>query len=189
MSTSNSHAGPYLAPVQRPTGLMVRMGYAYSKRQFGKVFSPLSVFNARMPTAFLRFYGKVGSLAKKLTIPSETVLLLRGAVAATNGCGFCIDANRVAAEKISTETLGKVDALPEYATSPAFDAKQRSALSYAIELTRDRSVSPQTFAALAEHHSEREICEVVWVVASEHLYNLNNIGLGIGSDGLCTVAR
>jgi hypothetical protein len=35
--------------------------------------------------------------------------------------------------------------------------------------------------------SEREICEIVWLVSSEHLYNINNIGLGIGSDGLCEI--
>lgn len=48
-----------------------------------------------------------------------------------------------------------------------------------------RRVSHATFAALAEHHSEREICDIVWLVASEHLFNLSNIGLNIGSDGLC----
>jgi hypothetical protein len=46
-------------------------------------------------------------------------------------------------------------------------------------------VSPDTFAGLSRHYSEREICEIVWLVASEHLYNLNNIGLNIESDGLC----
>jgi hypothetical protein len=25
----------------------------------------------------------------------------------------------------------------------------------------------------------------VYVVATEHLYNINNVGLGIGSDGMC----
>jgi hypothetical protein len=39
--------------------------------------------------------------------------------------------------------------------------------------------------ALTRHHSEREICELVWVVATNHLFNLTNRGLGIGSDGLC----
>jgi hypothetical protein len=27
----------------------------------------------------------------------------------------------------------------------------------------------------------------VWLVASEHLYNLNNIALNIGSDGFCAM--
>jgi hypothetical protein len=33
--------------------------------------------------------------------------------------------------------------------------------------------------------SEREICELAWIVATNHLFNMNNLGLGIGSDGLC----
>ena len=52
-------------------------------------------------------------------------------------------------------------------------------------LTRDGVVSQRTFDDLEWHFSEREICDIVWLVASEHLYNLNNIGLNIGSEGLC----
>jgi hypothetical protein len=29
------------------------------------------------------------------------------------------------------------------------------------------------------------MCEIVYVVASEHMFNINNIGLNICSDGLC----
>ncbi|HTT53650.1 MAG TPA: hypothetical protein VMH35_19830 [Streptosporangiaceae bacterium] len=37
------------------------------------------------------------------------------------------------------------------------------------------------------HYSEREICGIVGLVASEHLNNMTNTGPDIGSDGLCTV--
>jgi hypothetical protein len=50
---------------------------------------------------------------------------------------------------------------------------------------QQRAVSPGTFAELSRHYTEREICDIVWLVASEHVYNMTNIGLGIGSDGLC----
>ena len=53
------------------------------------------------------------------------------------------------------------------------------------ELVRIRSVSPGTFAELSRRYSEREICDIVWLIASEHVYNMTNIGLGIGSDGMC----
>jgi hypothetical protein len=43
----------------------------------------------------------------------------------------------------------------------------------------------ETFEQLARHYSEREICDIVWLVAIEHLYNMSDIGLNIGSDGLC----
>jgi hypothetical protein len=56
------------------------------------------------------------------------------------------------------------------------------------ELTGNDTVSPETFARLKDFYSEREICEIVWPVASEHIYNLTNHGLGIGSEGLCELA-
>ena len=42
---------------------------------------------------------------------------------------------------------------------------------------------------MAKHWSEREICEIVWLVASEHIYNMTNIGLNIHSDMLCDIRR
>ena len=55
--------------------------------------------------------------------------------------------------------------------------------------TSDKRVQPATFARLARHYSEREICDIVWLVASEHLNNMTNIGLGIGSDSLRELAQ
>ncbi len=66
-----------------------------------------------------------------------------------------------------------------------FTAAERAALDYATELTTEKEVRPETFEVLARYYSEREICDIVWLVASEHLYNISNIGLDIGSDGLC----
>jgi hypothetical protein len=51
------------------------------------------------------------------------------------------------------------------------------------------AVNPDTFARMSRHYSEREICEIVWLVASEHLYNITNIGLNIHSDMLCDIAK
>jgi hypothetical protein len=50
-------------------------------------------------------------------------------------------------------------------------------------------VRPETFARLAKHYSERAICEIVWLVASEHVYNMTNLGLNIHSDMLCDISR
>ncbi len=66
----------------------------------------------------------------------------------------------------------------------------RSALRWTMtDLTRDRKVDRMTFDRLWRHFSEREIREIVWLVASEHLYNLTNIGLNIHSDMLCDVSK
>jgi alkylhydroperoxidase family enzyme len=175
----------YLTPVEKPKSLMLKLGYRYTRRQFGRVPGPLSVFCARMPTAFTSFYGKVSKLDKKLELSLDTAALVRERVASTNMCLYCMDANRWAATHKAPEKEGKFDALDEYRTSPLFSDAERAALDYATELTEDRQVSQDTFAELSRHYSEREICEIVWLVASEHLYNVNNIGLNIGSAGLC----
>ncbi len=175
----------YLPSVEKPRGLMMKLVYHFSRRQFGKVATPIAVFSARMPVAFGSFYGKVSRLDKKLTLPSKTAMLIREQVASINTCLFCMDASRWYATRQSPDNAARFDALPEYRTSPLFTDAERSALDYATELTTTKQVNPETFARLARHYSEREICDIVWLVASEHLYNVSNIGLNIGSDGLC----
>ena len=82
----------------------------------------------------------------------------------------------------------KFDALEDYATSSLFTEADRAALDYVTELTRGKQVKPETFDRLARHFSERAICEIVWLVASEHVYNMTNIGLNIHSDMLCDLS-
>jgi len=77
----------------------------------------------------------------------------------------------------------------QYRTSSLFSDAERAALDYATELTTDKKVEPETFSRLARYYSERQICEIVWLVASEHFYNMTNIGLNIHSDMLCEVSR
>ena len=179
---------PYLAPVEKPRGLVLKLVYFFTKRQFGKVATPIAVFSSRLPTAFLSFYGKVSKLDKKLELPSPTAMLVRERVASLNTCRFCMDVGRWYATKATPTNGPRFDALADYRTSPLFTDAERAALDYATELTTEKDVDPETFARLARHYREREICEIVWLVASEHLYNVSNIGLNIGSDGLCELA-
>jgi alkylhydroperoxidase family enzyme len=98
---------------------------------------------------------------------------------------FCVDVGRWFALKASKDNAARLDALHEYRTSPLFTDAERAALDYATELTTDKKVAPATFERLANYYSERQICEIVWLVASEHFYNMANHGLNIGSDGFC----
>jgi alkylhydroperoxidase family enzyme len=109
-------------------------------------------------------------------------------VAHINVCTFCTDIGRYFVIKARMNEA-KFDALQEYRTSPLFSEAERAALDYVTELTRNRSVAPETFDCLRRHYSERVICEMVWLVASEHFYNLTNLGLNIHSDMLCDIAR
>jgi alkylhydroperoxidase family enzyme len=146
----------------------------------------LKVHSARLPVAFGLFYGKVARLDKKLLLPQETVLLIRGQVARINVCLFCMDIGRSFAIKAAMSEE-KFDALEHYGTNPSFTDAERAALDYATELTRNKHVNRATFDRLSRYYSEREICEIVWLVASEHLYNITNLGLNIHSDLLCNI--
>jgi alkylhydroperoxidase family enzyme len=196
MQTQLSHAAtivpdsadPFLPPIERPEGLMKKLVYYFVRRQFGKVLTPVKVFTARMPSAFGMFSGKIAQLDKKLQLPRETVFLIREQVARLNVCLFCIDIGRSFTIRASMNEA-KFNALEQYRTSPLFTDAERSALDYVTELTRDKKVDPETFARMSNFYSERAICEIVWLVASEHFYNMTNIGLNIHSDMLCDFTR
>jgi alkylhydroperoxidase family enzyme len=177
----------FLPPIENPSAPMMKMVYGISRRQFGKVMTPIKVFVARMPLAFGQFYGKISKLDKKLKLPQETQMLVRERVARLNVCLFCIDIGRLFTIKAKLNQA-KFDAINDYATSPLFSEAERAALDYVTELTQNKQVNPETFARLRKHYSERAICEIVWLVASEHFYNISNIGLNIHSDMLCELA-
>jgi alkylhydroperoxidase family enzyme len=61
----------------------------------------------------------------------------------------------------------KFDALEQYSTSPLYRA-ERAALDFVTKLTRDKKVDEHV-CRLSRCYSERAICEIVWLVASEHL--------------------
>jgi alkylhydroperoxidase family enzyme len=112
----------------------------------------------------------------------------REQVARINVCHFCMDIGRSFVIKEAMNEA-KFDALEQYKTSSLFSDAERAMLDYVTELTKDKEVNSDTFARLSRHYSERQICEIVWLVASEHLYNITNIGLNIHSDMLCDISK
>src|SRR6266571_6508626 len=109
-----------LAPIEKPQGLLMKLAYYFTRRQFGKVLTPLKVHSARLPAAFGLFYTKVGKLDQKLLLPPETRLLIREQVARINVCLFCMDIGRSFAIE-ATMNEAKFDALEQYSISPLFN--------------------------------------------------------------------
>jgi len=178
----------FLPPIEKPRGLLMKLAYGMSRRRFGKVLTPLKVVYARLPSAFGLFASKIARLDRKLSLSPEMVLLIREQVARINVCQFCLDIGRLMAIK-ATMDEAKFNALDDYRTSPLFSDAERAALDYATELTTSKKVEESTFARLKRYYSDREICELVWLIASEHFYNIGNIGLNIHSDMLCDIAK
>src|ERR1700686_39379 len=103
----------FLSPIEKPQGLVMKLAYYFTRRQYGKVLTPLKVHSARLPAAFGLFYTKIGKLDKKLVLPPEAVLLIREQVARINVCSFCMDIGRAFTIKASMNQA-KFDALGQY---------------------------------------------------------------------------
>jgi alkylhydroperoxidase family enzyme len=179
---------PFLPTIEKPGSLVMKLVYYLTKRQFGKVLTPVKVGSARLPVAFGMFYGKTYELDKKLKLPKETAFLIRHLVALINVCEYCIDIGRFKAMK-ELMNEEKIDAVGAYKISPLFTDAEKSALDYATELTKDKKVRQETFSQLRIYYSERQVCEIAFLVASEHLINLTNIGLNIHSDMFCDLSK
>ena len=109
----------FLPAIEQPRGLIMKLAYALTRWQFGKVLTPLKVHTARLPPAFGLFYAKIGRLDNKLTLPPEMVLLIREHVARINVCLFCTDIARWFRIK-SSINQAKFDALERHRTSNHF---------------------------------------------------------------------
>jgi len=186
---SAESSGPRLAPIEHPRGFKLRLAYWGMRRWMGTVMTPVKIVNARVPeslaitTSFLKF------ASKGVTLDKPTQMLVADLISQINGCMFCEDLGRAFALREKMGLDRKFDALLEFRTSPLFSERERAALAYVEEATRNKKVTDETFAALRRNFSEREIVEITLLGAIENFYNLTNIPLGIGSDGFCAIQR
>lgn len=177
-----------LTAIEKPPTLIARIAYWLCERELGRVITPMKVVYARMPALLPLAYRLVQIERKRLVLEAPLRHLVKTWVAMVNGCSFCVDIARASAvlEHISLE---KFQALPDWSTSPLYDDRERAALAYVEEATRNGRVSDTTFAAVRTHFSEREIVELTWLNAVENYYNRINLPLEIEEDGLCAIAQ
>jgi alkylhydroperoxidase family enzyme len=177
-----------LAPVERPSDFGTRMAYWWSRKAFGKVMTPIKVVCARMPGSMKALGGMLKFNSKGVQLDEDLQLLIGDLASQINGCASCIDLARASAVR-SHRDLAKIDAVMEYRSNGKFSDRERAALAYVEEATRNKGVSDATFATLRRHFNEREIVEITWVNAFQNFFNLINRPLGIGSDGFCAITQ
>jgi len=177
-----------IATVEKPKGLFVRFAYWMCRRRLGKVVTPLKAVHARIPKTILVEYGIMRALEGGLSLDRGLQFLVQHQVARINGCGFCIDIGRALALGYRVD-LAKLEALEQFRSDARFSERERSALAYVEEATRQKRVGDATFAALRRHFDDRQIAEITWLCALENYFNLINLPLEIESDGLCAIAE
>ena len=177
-----------LEPIEKPKGLMMSIAFWMTRRQLGKVITPMKVLYPRMPEAMRLSYEIQKFEEKRIRLEPGLHFLIGTLASQINGCGFCVDISRAMAIRKHL-AMEKLNALSEYRTSPLFSDRERAALVFVEEATRRKRVSDATFEELRKHFNEREIIEITWLNAVHNYYNLINLPLGIESDGLCALAQ
>ena len=178
-----------LAPIERPSGLMMKLIYWLTRKQFGKVMTPMKVIFARLPLRFGLYVQKLDRLERKYQLPKYLAVLVRTHVAQLNSCGFCIDIGKMEAIKHFPDQQEKFFNVSGYKASALFSPAEVAALQFAEELTLHKRISEQTFAEAQTYFSERELVEIAWAVTREHIYNLMNLAFDIESDGFCQIPQ
>ncbi|PCJ56996.1 MAG: hypothetical protein COA73_11245 [Candidatus Hydrogenedentota bacterium] len=175
-----------LEPITRPTGLTMRIAFWMSKRQLGKVMTPLSVVYARVPPAMKMGYGISKFTKSGLTLDRELTLILQTHTAQINDCKFCVDIAKATALR-GRLGIDRIGALDNFESSSLFTEREKAALAYVEETTRNKKVIDSTFNRLKKHFTDVEIAEITLLNAIENFYNLINLPLEIESDGLCAL--
>lgn len=179
-----------LEAIENPSNPLMKIAYWFSRKQFGKVMTPLKVIYSRK-SALLKFAMKIAKFEEKQnSLTPELRLLIKLAAATENGCTFCQDIALAQAVrgKIGTE---KFVALVGGAggEQAVFSEKERAVLNVIWQYAAERKVSDAHFAALKKHFSEEQIIEILALNAFEQFYNALTIPLEIESDGLQKLAE
>ena len=177
-----------LQPIEKPQGLMMRFAFWMAQRQLGKVITPMKVLYTRVPGLLKPSYEIQKFEMKGIQLEPGLKFMITNLAAQINGCAFCVDIGQAVAIRSHLD-MEKFKALSDFRTSPLFSERERAALAYVDEATRNKRVSEVTFDALRKHFNEREIVEITWLNAVENYYNLINLPLEIESDGLCALAQ
>ena len=168
----------------------MKIAYWFSRRQFGKVLTPLKVIYARK-FPLLQFAMKIAKFEEKQnSLAPDLRLLIKIAAATENGCTFCQDIALAQAVKGKIGTA-KFAALASGAggEQTAFTGKERAVLNVIRQYAAERKVSDENFDELRKHFSEEQIVEILALNAFEQFYNALTIPLGIESDGLQKLAE
>ena len=174
--------------VENPSNPLLKIAYWFSKKQFGKVLTPLKIIYSRK-FPLLRFAMKIAKFEEKQnSLAPDLRLLIKIAAATENGCSFCQDIAlaQVVTGKIGTE---KFIALVNNDNSDVFTEKERAVLAVIRQYGTERKVSDENFAELRKHFNETEIIEILAFNAFEQFFNALTIPLEIESDGLQTLAE
>jgi len=176
-----------LEPAKRRSLLIRVMAFLF-RRRFGRVPAVVDGVYGHAPHLARTSASIAANVDRRLGLDEPLKILVMAQSSLLNGCAFCADLHRAEAiqARIGRERFRD---LADFRASPHFDERERAALAYTEEVTRERKCSDATFEALRGHFDAREVVELTWLNAVGNFYNLIALPLGLESDGLAELAE
>jgi AhpD family alkylhydroperoxidase len=129
------------------------------------VIAPTRVAVDKLVPAANRALNALDDVVRKTGLERGLLELVRLRASQINGCAYCVDMHSRDA-LAAGETERRVLALTVWRETPFFTARQRAALELTEAMTRlaDHPVSDEIVDRAAEHFSEHELAELIWVI-------------------------
>ena len=165
----------------------VRLVFAYQKRKYGQVLSPMWAWG-RQPGIMFVFLLLIGRF-NKLSSPSgllRTLMSVR--ISQINHCDFCVDfnAHNFLAAHGAHE---KIDFIDRWAEHPVvFSAEERAAIAYAEAVTlNDDAATDRAMAELKRFFKDDAIVAITAWIGVQNLSSKFNDALAIPPQGFCRI--
>ena len=140
--------------------------------QKANVVPPVRLAVDSLVPAANRALNALDAAARKSSIEIGLQELVRARASQINGCAYCVDMHSGDA-LAAGESERRVFALPVWRETPFFTARERAALELTESITRlaDRPVPDDVFERAAAEFSERELAELIWLIAVINTWN------------------
>jgi AhpD family alkylhydroperoxidase len=171
-------------------GPLVRLVYRLARRKSRQIagadrdvkLEPIEIY-AHAPRLLLGYGMLEQSVASKPRVDERLRALAVLKSAVMQGCEFCQDIGSQEARRASISDEQLLE-LYRYRDSERFDETERLVLDLAVGMTATPvQVSDELFAALRAHFEDRQLVELVNLIALENLRSRFNAAFGIGAAG------
>jgi alkylhydroperoxidase family enzyme len=174
---------PTIPLMERPTGLLRRYAFRYSRKAFGKVVDPVRA--TAVHTGVLLAGGAMEAVVAKRWTALDPHLrwLAIQKTSAEIGCSWCTDYGYYIGMQTGVDPR-KVTEVPRWRTSDVYDERERVVLEYAETATRTPvDMTEELAERMRVLFTSEEIVELVAWVALENYRSRTNAGLGLHSEG------
>lgn len=133
--------------------------------------TPLLVYYEVAPDHYQRLYEFSGAL-KASSLGKRLLHLVDLRVSQINGCAFCVDMH--GRELLADgDSLQRLNSVVTWREVDFFDARERAALNWAEQVTRQAMAhpTPSDFDALRPHFSDREIVDLTFAIGVINTWN------------------